>query len=41
VDGETPEASRWSLLFAATFLAFAVFNASGLVRMVRRVPDGR
>jgi hypothetical protein len=39
VDGETPEASRWALLFAATFLGFAVFNASGLVRLVRKVKD--
>ena len=37
VDGEAPDGARWSVLLAALFLGFAVWNASAIVRIVRRV----
>jgi hypothetical protein len=37
VDGESPDAARWSVLLAALFLGFAVWNATAIVRIVRRI----
>jgi len=37
VDGEAPEKTRWSLLLAATFLAFAAWNAVAIAKIVRKV----
>jgi|HubBroStandDraft_2_1064218.scaffolds.fasta_scaffold30077_2 hypothetical protein len=36
-DGEEPSNARWSVVVALTFLAFAVWNASAIARLVRRV----
>jgi hypothetical protein len=36
-DGEEPANARWSVLVALTFVAFAVWNASAIARLVRRV----
>lgn len=37
VDGEGPESARWTLLLAAMFLGFAVWNAVAIARIVRKV----
>jgi hypothetical protein len=37
VDAEEPQSARWTLLLAATFVFFAVWNASAIGRIVRRV----
>lgn len=37
VDGEAPDGARWSVLLAALFLGFAFWNASSILRIVRRV----
>jgi hypothetical protein len=37
VDGEDPESARWTLLLAAMFLGFAVWNAAAIARIVRTV----
>jgi hypothetical protein len=36
-DGEEPSNARWSVVVALTFLVFAVWNASAIARLVRRV----
>jgi hypothetical protein len=38
VDGEEPAGSRWTVVLAAMFLGFAVWNAGAIRRIVRRVP---
>lgn len=40
IDGEAPETSRWVLGLLALFAAFALFNAYGLVRLLRPIKDG-
>jgi hypothetical protein len=37
VDGEDPESARWTVLLAAMFLGFAVWNAMSIARILRRV----
>jgi hypothetical protein len=36
LDGEEPEDARWSLVLAATFLAFAAWHTTAIARMLRR-----
>jgi len=36
VDAEAPSRARWAVALAALFLAFAVWNALAIVRLVRR-----
>jgi hypothetical protein len=36
-DGEDPANARWSIVLALTFLGFALWNASAIVRILRRV----
>jgi len=40
VDGEAPSTTRWALGLLALFVAFAIFNIYGLVRLLRPVKDG-
>lgn len=35
VDGASPRASRWAVAMVALFVAFAAWNAAGLVRLTR------
>jgi hypothetical protein len=37
VDGEAPDATRWTILLAVTFLGFAAWNIVTIARIVRRV----
>lgn len=37
VDGETPERARWAVTLVAIFLGFAVWNAIGIARLLRKV----
>lgn len=39
VDGQSPEDARWSVVLAAMFAAFAVWNAVALIRLTRKVKD--
>lgn len=39
IDGSSPRASRWALALVALFLAFASWNAFGVVRLLMRVRD--
>jgi hypothetical protein len=36
VDGEVPSRARWAVALAAVFLAFAVWNAFAIARLLRR-----
>jgi hypothetical protein len=40
IDGEAPRTTRWALGLVALFVAFALFNAYGLVRLLRPIKDG-
>jgi hypothetical protein len=37
VDGEAPDATRWTILLAVTFLGFAAWNVMAIGRIVRKV----
>jgi hypothetical protein len=37
VDGEDPAQTRWAVVLATAFLAFAAWHAATIVRMLRRV----
>jgi len=37
VDGEEPAGARWVLLLACGFVGFAVWNAAGIAKILRRV----
>jgi len=37
VDGEAPEQARWAVALVAMFLAFAMWNAAAIARLIRRV----
>jgi hypothetical protein len=37
VDGENPDAARWSVVLAALCLGFAAWNAAAIARIVRKV----
>jgi hypothetical protein len=39
VDGEDPARARWSVVLAVMFFGFAVWNAVGIVRLVRKVRE--
>jgi len=41
IDSTSPRASRWALLMTLLLLAFAAWNAVGIVRLLARVRDGR
>ncbi len=40
VDGASPRASRWALLFVVLFAGFALWNVVGAARLLRKVRDG-
>lgn len=40
IDGEAPSTTRWALGLLTLFVAFAIFNIYGLVRLLRPVKDG-
>ncbi len=37
IDGASPRASRWAFALAALFVCFAVWNALGIARVLRRI----
>ncbi|HEY8090466.1 MAG TPA: hypothetical protein VIF09_21540 [Polyangiaceae bacterium] len=37
VDGEAPDSARWTVLLAAMFLGFAVWNGVAIARILRKV----
>ncbi|MCC6555754.1 MAG: hypothetical protein IT372_22560 [Polyangiaceae bacterium] len=39
IDGGSPRASRWAVALATLFLGFAVWNAAGVARVLRRIRD--
>jgi hypothetical protein len=38
VDGEDPAHAHWALILAATFLGFAAWHLTAIVRMLRKLP---
>jgi hypothetical protein len=39
IDGSSPRASRWALALAVIFIGFAVWNLTGVARVLKRVRD--